>query len=274
MTLNDFKPKFKYLICIDSDGCAVDSMTIKHKDCFGKAFLETFDLTNSNEAMDEWLRINLYSKTRGINRFLGLELALKYVDKNIKKIDDLSDLTNFINTSKTYSNKSLEEYIKNNDSAFLKKCLAWSNLTNTYINLLPKENVRLFKYVKERIEEMYLKADICVVSSANEEAVLNEWNRLGLSQYISVFCTQNNGTKEKCLEILSKHYYKENVLMIGDGPGDLEAAKNNHIYFYPILANYENKSWKDLNSYLDLFFTNEFKYCHYKLIDKFEENLK
>lgn len=31
MTIEEFTPKHKFLICIDSDGCAVDSMTIKHK---------------------------------------------------------------------------------------------------------------------------------------------------------------------------------------------------------------------------------------------------
>ena len=30
MTIEEFTPKHKFLICIDSDGCAVDSMTIKH----------------------------------------------------------------------------------------------------------------------------------------------------------------------------------------------------------------------------------------------------
>ena len=33
-----------YLLCVDSDGCAIDGMTIKHKKCFGPAFIEEFGL--------------------------------------------------------------------------------------------------------------------------------------------------------------------------------------------------------------------------------------
>ena len=32
--LANFKPKFEFLVGIDSDGCAFDSMEIKHKECF------------------------------------------------------------------------------------------------------------------------------------------------------------------------------------------------------------------------------------------------
>ena len=34
--------------------------------------------------------------------------------------------------------------------------------------------------------------------------------------------------------------------MVGDAPGDLQAAKNNNVNFYPILVNKESYSWKRL----------------------------
>ena len=31
--------------------------------------------------------------------------------------------------------------------------------------------------------------------------------------------------------------------MTGDAPGDLDAAKKNGVYYYPILVKYEKESW-------------------------------
>lgn len=275
MSLENFKPKHKYLICVDSDGCAVDSMTVKHTKCFGPAFIETFDLAQYEApCMTYWLNINLYSKTRGINRFLGLNKALHYVNDNFKKIDELEIFDKFINESHTYSNQALINYLETHNYNILKKCLEWSNLTNKLISSLKEEDVQLFKNVKEVLSECTTKADICVVSSANKEALEAEWTRLGLKSLISVLCSQTDGTKEKCIKELSKHYMIDNVLMIGDAMLDLQAASNNHVYFYPILVRYEELSWKNLKPYLDLFYVNEYRYCQNKLIDKFEHNFE
>ncbi len=275
MSLKDFKPKHKYLICVDSDGCAVDSMTVKHKKCFGPAFIETFSLKEfETDAMTYWLNINLYSKTRGINRFLGLNMALHYINDNFKKIDDLDKFDKFIKDNNTYSNRALELYIETHNEYILKKCLEWSYLTNKYIASLDHEEIKLFKNVKETLKECSCNADICVVSSANKEALDAEWSRLGLKELISVLCSQSDGTKEKCIKELSRHYLLDNVLMIGDAVLDLNAAKNNHVYFYPILVKYEELSWKNLKPYLDLFYVNEYRYCQNKLIEKFEHNFE
>ena len=36
----DFTKENEYLICIDSDGCAMDTMDIKHISCFGRSGLK------------------------------------------------------------------------------------------------------------------------------------------------------------------------------------------------------------------------------------------
>lgn len=33
-----------YLICVDSDGCAMDTMTVKHVKCFGPCMVEEWNL--------------------------------------------------------------------------------------------------------------------------------------------------------------------------------------------------------------------------------------
>ena len=75
--LRDFKPTKEFFIGIDSDGCVFDSMEIKHKECFAPMFIKHFSLQAvSKYAREVWDFVNLYSKTRGANRFPALSRAL------------------------------------------------------------------------------------------------------------------------------------------------------------------------------------------------------
>src|SRR5438046_9233036 len=75
--LRDFKPTKGLFVGIDSDGCIFDSMEIKHKECFTPMFIKHFNLQAvSKYAREVWEFVNLYSKTRGANRFPALSRAL------------------------------------------------------------------------------------------------------------------------------------------------------------------------------------------------------
>lgn len=39
-----FTPKHNFIVCIDSDGCAMDTMNIKHEECFGPSAVKVFDI--------------------------------------------------------------------------------------------------------------------------------------------------------------------------------------------------------------------------------------
>ena len=81
--LQTFKKNKDFLVCIDSDGCAIDSMNIKHINCFGPEMIGEWGLDEwRGEILDRWNEINLYSLTRGINRFKGLLMALCEIDEN------------------------------------------------------------------------------------------------------------------------------------------------------------------------------------------------
>ena len=43
-TLEHFQPQHDHLICVDSDGCGMDTMTIKHERAFGPALLDIWNL--------------------------------------------------------------------------------------------------------------------------------------------------------------------------------------------------------------------------------------
>ena len=92
-----FEKKKDYLVCIDSDGCAMDTMDIKHIRCFGPGMVQEWELWKwEEEAKFIWNKVSLYSMTRGINRFKGLYETLKYVNEHITPVEGLPDLEYFV----------------------------------------------------------------------------------------------------------------------------------------------------------------------------------
>ena len=244
--LQNYQKKNKYLVCVDSDGCAIDSMDIKHINCFGPRMVDEWELDAYRKPiLDRWNDINLYTLTRGINRFKGLIMALKEINVQYKEIEDLESLDKWVSTTNELSSNSLIRAIEANpNSVCLKKALAWSNAVNESIKKLPKEEVLPYKMVKEALIFAHERADVAIVSSANLGAVLEEWERHELLPHTDIVLAQNAGTKAYCIqELLKKGYDKKNVVMCGDALGDLEAAKSNGVFYYPIKVRLEKESW-------------------------------
>lgn len=245
--LNDFTKKHDYLICVDSDGCAVDTMEVKHKQCFGPCMVAEWGLEPWRDIiLSRWNEINLYSVTRGINRFKGLSMALEEVDRTYRHIDGISELSDWVERTKELSNRSLEDELTRNNATILRKALHWSVAVNEAISQLPWSVKRAFEGVKAGFESVRSFADISVVSSANRDAVEEEWKRLGLLESVDLVLCQDAGTKIHCIADLKKKGYGEkNVLMVGDAPGDRVAAELNGVFFYPILVRHEAESWHE-----------------------------
>lgn len=242
--MKNYKKNKEFLICIDSDGCVMDTMNSKHYTCFGPQLIEIFDLHHHNDyILSYWNELNLYSKTRGINRFVGLYTTLEKLHKEKIIKDDLSDLKMYVEESESLSNDSLIKLLEVKDSAILKKALAWSHAVNSCIVQLPKGN-DIFKESTESLIAAHELADVVVVSAANKEALIEEWNRLDVAKYTNMIFGQDYGSKSEIIRDLKlKGYKEENILMIGDALGDLKAARDNDVYFYPIIVNEEKESW-------------------------------
>jgi len=247
--MNNFVRNNDFLICIDSDGCAMDSMEIKHKTCFGPQMIKTYGFEAlSDEVQVIWNDINLYTLKRGINRFLGLLEALKIIkEKALCEVEEFDVFEKWATTAKELSNNSLMEEIKKTNNPQLKKALEWSENVNKKISAIPKMP-GAFKGVYDAIISFNKTADICVVSSANRGAIIEEWTSEGLIGYVSIVMDQGYGSKASCIEKLVEAggYDKNKVLMVGDALGDLKAAKSNGVSFYPILVNKEEFSWQRL----------------------------
>ena len=245
--LSEFKKKKDFLVCVDSDGCAMDTMDIKHIRCFGPCMVAEWGLEEwKDEILSRWNDINLYTMTRGINRYKGLSIALTEINEKYTVIEALDTLTRWVEESPELSNGALEKAIAANDSISLKKALSWSKAVNASINQLPDEEKLPFEGVKEALAFAHEKVDVAIVSSANLDAVLEEWERYGLLDHTDIVLAQDSGSKAFCIgELLKAGYARDHVLMCGDAPGDLDAAKKNEVFYYPILVRHEAESWQE-----------------------------
>ncbi len=237
----------EYLICVDSDGCAMDTMTMKHVRCFGPELVRVFGLEKWETAiLKRWNEINLYTKKRGINRFQGLLLILSEVDAQYVKIDGLKKYADWVNHTTAYSEASLQAAVwEAKGCALLEKALIWSQKVNAAIQAIPASDKREFRGVREAFEKMKAVADLAIVSSANREAMEEEWERCGLMPYVDYAMAQDVGTKAVCIKkMIEKGYETSKIVMIGDAMGDFKAASEAGVSFYPILAGKEEASWE------------------------------
>ncbi len=269
----------KVLFCVDSDGCAMDTMTIKHVECFGPCLVKEWDL-EAWEApiLTRWNAINLYTMTRGVNRFQGLLQMLQEVDAQYTKIDGIMDLEEWVDTTNAFSEANLKEAIAEApEKAILAKALSWSQAVNCGIVALSDDKKVAFSGVKEALAQIKEQADLAIVSSANKEALEEEWERCEIMQYVDYPMAQDVGTKTVCIQKMQELGYEpEKILMIGDAQGDYKAAVAAGVSFYPILAGKEEESWKRfLEVILEEHMQGNYNAQRQKEeLDRFFENLK
>ena len=275
--LDNFNKQKDFLICIDSDGCAIDTMDIKHIKCFGPCMVTEWNLEEWKEPiLERWNEVNLYTLTRGINRFKGLAVALIEINEKYITIEGLDEFVRWTEETKELSNESLEVEREKTNNICLKKALEWSKSVNKSIDLLSDDEKCPFEGVKEAIILAKKVADIAIVSSANEKAVLDEWNKHGLLENVDIVLTQNIGSKSYCInKLIAKGYSRNNVLMVGDALGDLKAAEENEALYYPIMVRKEKESWIRFSKEALERFTSNSYYGEYqeKVIAEFKENL-
>ena len=154
------------------------------------------------------------------------------------------------------------------------KALEWSKRVNQEIDALPETDKKAFAGVAEGLRAAQQTADVAVVSSANREAVVEEWQRCGLLGTVDVLCCQDTGSKAHCIaELLKQGYAQDHVLMVGDAPGDHKAAEKNGVLFYPILVRREAESWQNLPQALKALTTGEYAKLGETLYQDFLQNL-
>ena len=246
-----FARKHDYLVCVDSDGCVMDTMNCKHFHCFGPCMVDEWGLQQWQDAiLERWNVINLFSMTRGVNRFKGLAMALGEIDETYKPIPGVKALQDWAATAPALSNdgvaKAAAEAADPEAKRIFEKALSWSKAVNAAIVKLDEALKVPYDGAKEGLAAAHSFADVAMVSSANRDAVEEEWGKFGLLAHTDIVLAQDIGSKAACIAEMMKFGYDPNkVLMVGDAPGDSDAAKKNGVYYYPILVNHEKESWDE-----------------------------
>ena len=250
-TLREFRKANDYFIGIDSDGCAFDTMEVKHKECFIPNIIQHFGLASvSRAARDVAEFVNLYSNYRGINRFPGLTLMLDLlaerpeVARRGAKLPPLDGLREWLARETRLGNPTLKAEAERTGDPDLARALAWSLAVNRSIGEVVKD-VPPFPLVRESLEAMLGQADVMVVSATPGEALEREWLEHDLRKHVALIAGQESGSKKEVLaHACEQGYAKDHILMIGDAPGDLAAARANGVLFFPIEPGFEDESWQ------------------------------
>ena len=249
--LATLRPRFEFFVGIDSDGCAFDSMEIKQKECFCPNTIKYWHLQPvSKYAREAAEFVNLYSKWRGTNRWPALISTLDFLRARPEVIARKCDIPEaprvreFIASGKPLSNDGLKAHMAERPDSELQHALDWSNAVNAAISDLV-HGLPPFPYVRESLELVTTKADSIVVSQTPTEALLREWEEHDIAKYVLAIAGQEMGTKKQHLKVATTgKYAPDHILMIGDAPGDLEAARGNNALFFPVNPGHEEESWE------------------------------
>jgi phosphoglycolate phosphatase-like HAD superfamily hydrolase len=280
--LKNFEKKHDYLVAIDSDGCAFDTMEIKHKECFIPNIVKYWYL----QPVSKYARaaaefVNLYSQWRGINRFPALIMVFDLlrdwpdVERRHAAIPEANSLRQWIARETKLGNPALKAEVQSSSDAILAQALRWSEAVNASIADLVHD-VPPFPFVRESLEKVTQWADVLVCSATPGEALVREWQEHDIAKFATVIAGQEMGSKKEHIHLVAEgRYDKSRILMIGDAPGDMKAARGNGALFFPVDPGREDASWERfLGEAADRFHRGEYS-AEYegKLVAEFQKLL-
>jgi len=288
--LKNFKKTGEFLVAIDTDGCVTDNMNGKQMLIFHPLFMEFYGLWKIESYFREVAEYyNLFSVDRGCNRFIAIQLTMKALsqrkdmakclaDKRLK-LPDMSFIDRYIEwagKNKTgLGNPSLEKFIAENPGDYsLCRLLGWSEAVN---RSFPGISAKIppFENVMNSLELIEKKADIIVVSKTPYNDLADYWKSHGIDRYIRLIAGQEMGSKEHHIALAKSagKYPDKNVLMLGDGAGDLKAVRANKGVFYPVPPGKEQEAWNNFPEFFRLFVSGSHASREAELTEKFNKVL-
>lgn len=253
--LTGFVPRHDFFVGIDSDGCAFDAMEIKHQECFTPATIKYWGLQPVAKAAREVaLFVNLYSTTRGLNRWVALKRVFELLPTHPDVVargfvgPTGEALQAFLDSGYPLSDLGIQQWAAEHPGEEMATCLAWGAGVNAAIADMV-HGVPPFPYVRETLASMSGQADLMVVSATPVPALEREWGEHGLAPYMSVIAGQEMGGKAQHVQAAANGKYAdaEHILLIGDAPGDRDAARTAGCLYYPINPGREAASWERLH---------------------------
>ena len=266
-----FQPSQEFLVVCDSDGTVLDSMDLKHRECFIPRFVQVFGLHPiSRWAREAWEYQNLRSPQRGVHRFVGLSNAIRMLAEH-PKVQELGvhlwntdALDGWIATTGRLSRGALLEAVEQGQEE-LALLWEWSQAVDRMVEELSGE-FWMFPYVAESLERLGETADLVLYSDTPREWLEREWQGSELGGGFRLLLGEEEGTKRELVRWLVEQggYAPRHVLVIGDSLVDYRAAKSAMALFFPILPGQEEASWyafwtEGLERFLEDRFAGEFE---------------
>ena len=264
------------LVCIDSDGTVFDTMPLKHQ-CFRDCLIRCFGFRGdaAERAAEVWDLVNLHSVHRGENRFRSLLVVFDALRESGVSVPDTSRLRAWTARESRLGNPALRAFLDCEPDEEMSLVYRWSRESDDAI-AASVHGVDPFPYVRETLAHASAEADVMVVSHTPCAALEREWTEHGLSRFVMCLGGQECGSKTEQIRRVSEGKYQpEQILMIGDSPGDLAAADANRALFFPVVPGREPESWRELaDEGLARFFDGRFAGGYQeKLLECFQENL-
>jgi phosphoglycolate phosphatase-like HAD superfamily hydrolase len=247
--LINFLPRFGTFVGIDSDGCVFDTMETKQKDFFHPHIIKNWELETIEPEVRAAAEFTyLYSTYRGLNRFLGLcktfELLHDWPQASEKaSLPDPADLRIYCDSGLPLSNATLKAEADRTGSPLLQQAYDWSVALNEDIDK-NMTDPPAFQGVEKALQRIQQTSDAIVISQTQAVALLKDWYRDNLAQYVSVIAGPELGSKIDHFTMSAVDRYPANaILMMGDAPGDMAAAQAIGCNFFPINPGHEVESW-------------------------------
>jgi len=276
-----------HLIGVDSDGCVFDSMELKHKECFCPAFIHHFGLQSvCRPARETWDFVNLYSKSRGLNRFKAAAEALRLLNARPEVLRQrgrpipTASLERWVAGESRLSEQGLGQYIQAQGDAvaaddILLQALNWSIDVAEAVKRIVHDLPPLAE-AAAALEAIHRSADCLVVSQTPRADLLREWEEHDIARFTRGIAGQEQGSKTEHLALAADGKYAPgHVLMIGDAPGDHRAAADTGCLFFPIVPGRERESWRELlDQGLSRFYDGTFAGAYQEdLLEAFHQSL-
>lgn len=238
------------LVCVDSDGTVFDTMLPKQRICFQGAFLDVLGLRPAEALVRETLEFTgLFSRTRGINRFAIFLHTLEQLARRPEflaarlPLPDPRALHAWVHGPGPLSAERLERDLADRPDEAMRLALEWSRAVTRCVELKVRR-VDAFAGAAETLAEMAKLSDLVVVSATQQSALDRDWRDHGMQDLPLAIAGAEAGAKEaQITAAMGSRHAPDRVLMTGDSPGDLKAARAAGVRFYPVIPGAEAASW-------------------------------
>jgi phosphoglycolate phosphatase-like HAD superfamily hydrolase len=241
-------------LILDSAGTVLDSMGPRHSLAYFPAFADAFFKDSDRAALEEvWSFVAIRSRYRSAGRFRLLASALRLarrhpriVSRHEREEKVAAALDHWIASERSPSASAIERALRDRSSGeALVTAAIWSLDVDARLSALPPP--RAFEGAVEALRTLAGRARIVVVGEGRSLDTERDWRRAGLLGPALgggeiVFVGEEGGSVEE-IALAAKAYARGPVLVVGDSPVELEAARSAGTVFYPIKPGRERESW-------------------------------